>query len=404
MYRILHIIDTLNYGGAERQLLLNVSALDRSRFQSYICCVQERGALAATAEELGVPVYSLGARGKPQWPQAVFHLRRLLRSLKIDLIHTSLADADILGAAASRLWRVPAVSTLCNIGGEPERLVDNVHMSRLKLILSTKLWGLALRLGHRRCIAISNAVRESAINTYGLSGEKLTVNYRALPDNWFASDLGERPAELRRSLGLQDVYPILLNVGRLVPQKGQRYLLQAMPQVLASFPKARLLIAGEGPLRDSLEGLSQELGVTQQVSLLGRRSDVRDLLALSDIFVFPSVFEGLGASLVEATGMGKPCVASRVGPIPEVVEDGQSGLLVPSCSPQALAEAIIELAGDRDRAAAMGRRGREVAQQKFRITPAIKQLEAVYRQLLPADGRTGGLREGRSDLEIGAHG
>ncbi|HLF03709.1 MAG TPA: glycosyltransferase [Dehalococcoidia bacterium] len=404
MYRILHIIDTLNYGGAERQLLLNVSALDRSLFQSYICCVEEEGALAATAAELGVPVYSLGIRGKPQWPQAVFRLGRLLRSLKIDLIHTSLADADILGAAASRFWGIPAVSTLCSIAGGPERMIDNPQITGFKLAVNNKLWGLALRSGHRRCIAISQAVKQSSIKVYGLREEKLSVIYRSLPDSWFTAALGTGPDHLRATLGLENAYPILLNVGRLVPAKGQRYLLQAMPQVLARFPQARLLIAGEGPLRGALETLVQELGIAPQVNLLGRRSDVRDLLALSDIFVFPSVFEGLGASLVEAAGMGKPCIASRVGPIPEVVEEGKSGMLVPSRSPQALAQAIIELAGDRERAAAMGRRGREIAQDKFRIAPAIQQLEALYRQLLPTAGRTGDLREGRGDVGVEVRG
>jgi glycosyltransferase involved in cell wall biosynthesis len=398
------MINTLNYGGAERQLLLNLSALDRSLFQSYICCVAEPGALAATAAELGVPVYSLGVRGKPQWPRAVGRLRHLLRTLKIDLIHTSLADADILGAAASRLWGVPAVSTLCSIGGVRERLIDNPQVTRFKLAMSNQMWGLALRFGHRHCIAISKAVEQSSIKTYGLREEKLSIIYRSLPESWFTAAPGTAPEQLRTTLGLENAYPILLNVGRLVPAKGQRYLLQAIPQVLARFPQARLLIAGDGALHGSLEALRQELGVTPQVSLLGRRSDVRDLLALSDIFVFPSVFEGLGASLVEAAGMGKPCIASRVGPIPEVVEDGKSGLLVPSRSPQALAQAIMELAGDRERASAMGRRGREIAQEKFRIAPAIQQLEAVYRQLLPSSGRAGDPRKGRGNVEAGVRG
>ena len=401
MYRILHLIDTLNVGGAERQLLLNLSALDRACFQNYVCCVQEEGVLAGEAAEMDVPVFSLGAKGKSQWPRALVRLRRLLRSQKIDLIHSSLADADLLAGAASRLTGAPAVSTLCNIGGEPERLVDNPHMNSLKLQLSTKLWGLGLRAGHQRYVAISQAVKESAIKTYGVREDKFAVIYRALPEKWFATEPATPPERLRASLGLDSAYPILLNVARLEPQKGQRYLLQAMPQVLERFPNAHLLIAGEGSLKGTLEALIRDLGIQRQVTLLGRRSDIRELLALCDMFVFPSVFEGLGGSLVEATGMGKPCIASRVGPLPEVVEDGKSGLLVTTQSPQALSQAIIELAADRPRAAAMGQRGREIAQEKFRITRNIKQLEQFYLQVLEAAGRTGDRQEDRRDAEVG---
>jgi glycosyltransferase involved in cell wall biosynthesis len=124
------------------------------------------------------------------------------------------------------------------------------------------------------------------------------------------------------------------------------------------------------------------LGIEGHITFLGRRKDVRNLLELADIFVFPSLFEGLGGALVEATGAGKPCVASGVGPIPEVVEHGKSGLLVQSQSPDALAQAIIQLVKDPELARAMGQRGKQVAAEKFSISRNVKQLEELYLQIL----------------------
>ncbi len=381
--RVLHVIDSLGRrGGAERQMALAVGALDPERFTSYVCHLHEPSYLKPMFDAMGVPVYRLDVKGVRQWPAGIKKLRKLVKSLDIDLIHTSLFESDVIGGLTGRWTKVPVVNTLCSIGGEPERLVDNPDMNRLKLYLSTKLWGLVLGCCHRHCIAISKAVEQSSIKTYGVRKKNVSIIYRSLPDSWFTPVPETVTEQLRAALGLENAYPILLNVARMVPQKGQQYLLQAMPQVLAQFPRTRLLIAGEGPMRGELEALIQELGLQQAVTLLGPRTDVRDLLALCDVFVFPSLFEGLGNALVEATGMGKPCVASRVGPIPEVVEHGKSGLLVPSGSPQELAQAIIQVAGDRERAAAMGRRGREIALERFHIRRNIEKFEQTYTRVL----------------------
>jgi glycosyltransferase involved in cell wall biosynthesis len=360
----------------------NVRAIDRSRFENILCCVEQPGDLALEAAEQGMTLFSLETHGKPQWPRGIFRLVRLIRSQKIDLIHTSLFDADIIGGIAGKICGVPVVATLCSIGGEPERLLDNPGVNQFKLALTTRLWGLTLRTCHRNCIAISDAVRVSIIKTYGVPESRIAVIYRSLVPGWNDANLTEESAKLRHGFGLDDAGPVLLNVARLYPPKGQKYLIQAMPEIVRQFPRAHLLMAGDGPLRDSLTSLSRELGVDRHITFLGRRTDVRCLLELADIFVFPSLFEGLGGALVEASGAGKPCVASRVGPIPEVVEHERSGLLVPSQSPEALAQAICRLVNDPELAQAMGRRGKQIAAEKFSISRNIKQLEELYAQIL----------------------
>ena len=384
--RILHLTIHLDGGsGAEHQLIRNVEAIDTSCFENFLCCVEKPRDLALKAAEQGIPVFSLDSSGKYHWPRAIYRLCGLVRSQKIDLIHTSLFDADVIGGIAGRLCGVPTISTLCNIGGEQERLLDNPHVNRAKLIVTTKVWGMALRSCHQGCIAISGAVKESAIKTYGMPEKKIAVIYRSLEPTWNAADVGEKARRIRNTLGLDDSYPVLLNVARLYPQKGQKYLIQAMPEVIQEFPRAHLLMVGDGPLRESLASLSRELGIEGHVTLLGRRDDVRSLLEVCDVFVFPSLFEGLGGALVEATGAGKPCVATKVGPIPEVLEDGKSGILVPSQSPANLAAAIVRLAKDRKLVQAMGQRGKQIATEKFSIDRNIKYLEQIYERVLGTD-------------------
>jgi glycosyltransferase involved in cell wall biosynthesis len=326
---------------------------------------------------MDIPVFCLGVKGKPQWPRAVLRLRRLISSLKIDLVHTSLYDGDIIGGLAARLSGVPVVSTLVNVAYQEEWLIDNPHLSQTKLAVTKKLLSLVYRTCHIRFIAISQCVKESATEGLGLKEERISIIYRALPSQWLEPDSKETLNVLAAQLGVKQACPLLLNVGRLMPQKGQRYLIEAMPRVVAEFPEARLLIVGEGFLRDDLIALSDRLGVKEQVIFLGTRSDVKQLL-----HVFPSLFEGLGVSLVEATGAGKPCVASRVGPLPEVVEDGKSGILVPPQSPDSLAEAIIRLGRDQELMQDMGQRGSQIAAQKFTIAQAAKRLETLYQGVL----------------------
>jgi len=383
LFRILHLTIHLDSGGgAEHQLMRNVRAIDTSRFENILCCVEKPGDLALEASKQGMTLFSLDTRGKPQWPRAILRLVRIVRAQKIDLIHTSLFDADVIGGIAGKICGVPVISTVCNIGGEPERLLDNPHVNQFKLALTTKLWGLALRTCHQSCIAISDAVKDSAIKTYGVPESRIAVIYRSLVPGWDHASVSQDAAALRHGLGLDDAGPLLLNVARFYPQKGQKYLIQAMPDIVRQFPRSHLLMAGDGPLRESLMSLSRELGIEGHITFLGRRTDVRCLLELADIFVFPSLFEGLGGALVEATGAGKPCVATRVGPIPEVVEHGKSGLLVPSQSPEALAQAIGQLVNDPELARAMGQRGKRIAAEKFGISRNIKLLEGLYQRIL----------------------
>ncbi|MBI4815142.1 MAG: glycosyltransferase [Deltaproteobacteria bacterium] len=380
---VLHLIETLGHGGAEEQLALCVGALDPQRFQSVVVQLGGERSLAARIEEVGVPTFDLRApRRRAAVPYALWRLLELCRRVRPALIHTSLFEADLVGGIAASRLGAPVVTTLCTLGGDDLQLQDNPNTNVLKHRLMTDLWGRSLRAHGRRLIAISRAAELSAIRHFGVDPSRIEVIYRAAT---LRSSLA--PSEARVRLALRGD-PLILTVGRLVPEKGQRYLIEAMPRVLAALPSARLYVAGKGPLERELVDLARAKGVSESVFFLGYRSDVNDLLAACDLFVFPSLWEGLGVALVEAVGMGRPCIATSVGAMPEIVEHERTGLLVPPRDARSLAEAIVRLGTDRRLSASLASAASAVARERFDLARITRRIEAVYDRAL-AEARGG---------------
>jgi glycosyltransferase involved in cell wall biosynthesis len=379
--RILHVVPGLGHGGAEHQLLMNVAKLDRSRFESHVVHLYPRTQLAPAIEAAGARVHSAVCPGPFGTARRIVKLARLIRRLDIDLVHTSNVDGELHGGIAGRITGVPAVATLTNIANEQVRLVDHPYLNRRKLKWAQRLRRFILRRTHDRYIAISNCVARSTIRQVGLPPAAVEVIYRGMPEGGVEAERDQVEA-VRRELDLAPHCPVLLTVGRLVPQKGQRYLIQAMPDVLRAHPRARLLIVGMGFLEPKLREEVAALGLGSSVSFLGRREDVPALMGAADLFVFPSLFEGLGVALLEACASGLPCVASNVGPLPEVIEDGITGVLVPSRDPKSLAGAIGELASHPALMRRYGEAARARVRDTFRIDRSIARLEALYEDVL----------------------
>ena len=379
--RVAHIIETLGHGGAEHELSVLAKNLDRAHYESVVVHLYPPGFLAEPLRRAGIEVHGLDAKRSPRnWPRSIRALRRLLQSLKPDLIHTHLFEADVVGGVAARSLGLPVVSSLCNIGGEDIRLVDNPRYNRFKLVSANLLWSATLHACHRHVIAISKAVKKSAMRTYRLPPSRISVVYRANPVRPPGRD-EEGLKTLRKELA-GDGHPVFLNVGRLAPQKGQRYLVEAMASVRARHPKAVLLIVGSGWLGEALETRARRLGVSDAIRLLGRREDVPDVFRTADAFVFPSLFEGLGVSLLEAAAAGLPCITSNVGPMTEIVRHEETGLLVPPRAPRALAEAMIRLADEPAFARTLGRAAASNVRTRFTIDRMAKDTQAVYTRVL----------------------
>lgn len=382
MHKILHVIDSLGYGGTELQLVLNVEGLREEGFESYVCHVHGPDHLQPALEKLGVQVFNLGLTGNHQWIRGVSRLRALSKQLDVDLIHTNLYQADVIGGITGRLIRRPVVSTIANVCFEPEFLIDNPRGNRVKLAIPKNIRSVIAKSGNTHLISVSHTVARSAIRQLRIPPEKTTVIHRALAQKWL-DPLDETVVEaLRTELDLQDSSPVLLNVGRLIPQKGQTYLIEAMMEVVREFPKAKLLIAGDGYLKSSLREQRDRQGLTDHITFLGRRNDIKYLHAVSDVFVFPSLFEGCPNALIEALVMGNACVASNIEPVEEVIESGENGWLVPPQDPRSIAAAVSYVCSDQKKAAVVGQKARDMALERFTTQRATSKLVELYRKVL----------------------
>jgi glycosyltransferase involved in cell wall biosynthesis len=234
----------------------------------------------------------------------------------------------------------------------------------------------------RRVLAVSGYVRRRLIESDQIPPEKVSVLYNGIDLGHFRPQRGaEEGRAVRTRLGLSEQCQVVICVAQLIDAKGLNYLIDAAAELRAR-PDLVVLIVGEGERRQALADHIRRLGLDERVQLLGRRDDVGELLAASDLFVCPSVWdEALGYVNLEAMAAGLPVVASRVGGIPEAVRDGETGLLTPPRDAQALAGAMASLLDDDARRAAMGRAGRRAVEETFSMEQAIERTVALYHEL-----------------------
>lgn len=325
MRHILHVDAGREWRGGQQQVLYLLDGLAHRGFRQTL--VSPPGSpLAERALSAGHQVIDLQMRGEwDLWSAA--RLGGIVRENQPDLIHFH--DAKSLGVAA---W-IPASAlptTICS------RRVDfaigrNPFSSRK----------------YRRCsriIAVSEGVRRVCLDA-GLQPEKIEVVHDGVDLDRFARAQDRNSARRAFSLPADEV--LIGVVAALVDHKGHRYLIEAMPAILREHPNVRLVLAGEGPLRISLDALAARLGIGNRVIFLGTVADVPQLLASLDLFVLPSHMEGLCQALIEAMAAGVPVVATTAGGIPDLVQDQVSGLLVPPRSPASLASAVSRILSSR---------------------------------------------------------
>lgn len=388
--RIVHLIESLERGGAERLLCTNLAHLHRSRFDSVVVHLFRPDRLRAEIDSLGIPCIGLELKSPWDLHGCLWKLRQQFKALAPDLIHTHLVKADIYGRIVGRSLGIPVISTIHESPYYPEVYQDNPDLNRVKYSLIKLVDRLTAQHCVKTFVVVSNFSGKAAREYLGISPRQVRLIYNSLDPEEFEGVPSEAVQALRLKLGVSPEEKVLVNVGRLAPQKGQRYLLMALRAVLTKDPNVRLLIRGDGPIRGILQAMCLELGIASQVSFIDPVPRISWLLGLSDIFVFPSLHEGLGIALLEAMAMGKPCVASEVGPIPEVVEHGRSGLLVRPRDPDDLATAILLLLDQQDLRREMGERGRQIVKEKFDIRQNVRALEKVYIEgLSPARALSG---------------
>ena len=297
---------------------------------------------------------------------------RLLRALRPDILHLHLVGFNggrwVLLAAL--LARVPSV--VCTIHIAPrDRQSWRVRLDRS--VLSRAIDGY---------VAVSRASRERLVRYLGLSPRKVVVIPNAVELRRFAAPAAPRRRAVLLECGIPADAPVIGVLARLSEQKGLTYLVSAMPAILAAHPETHLLLVGDGPLQEDLAAQARSLGVDHRTHFVGYRANTVDFLRAMDLFVLPSLYEGMPLSVLEAMGAGLPVVATAVDGTPEAVLDGETGCLVPPADSAALASAVNRLLGDRSRAATMGRNGRACAEAQFSEVALLDRLGRVYRAAL----------------------
>lgn len=379
---VVHLIEALGPGGAERLLYTNLKYLQRQNIRSTVFTVFANAThWVEPIRQLGVTVQSLNCQGIRDLPAGAAHLRSWLRMNQTDLIHTHLWAANIIGRVAGRLAGVPVISSIHNPDHEPEVWADGAEVSRNKRQLARVLDRWTARYGCHRLVAVSEYVRQSARRHLHFPLERIDLLYNPIDADTFSAPAFRNRDQVWRGLGLPAESIVLLNVARVSPQKGQVYAVRALPIVSKQYPNVHLVLVGATTDSQWLAQLKKEiqlLGVTSQVHIIGPRSDVPDLLHACDIFVFPSLYEGLGIALIEAMAAGCACIACDTGPVPEVVSHGVNGLLVPPRDETRLAEAVCELLADPDRRASLAVAARQSALKRFQPQIAADKLISIY--------------------------
>jgi glycosyltransferase involved in cell wall biosynthesis len=379
--RVLYLVDSLGVGGAEQSLLEIASRLRQA--QPTVCSVWQEDTLRPRFAAAGIPVVSLDIRRERELAQGWFRLLRMLRQEAPDLLHLTGLYAGLLGRCAGRWLRIPVIDSFTNESYTAGAYASLPRKARLKLAGFQLLEQLTMRCVDQ-VIANSATVAQSNGRSLHVPAGKIEVIYRGRsPERWTQVSDAAKTA-MCTALALPAEARVIVNVARLIPRKGQADLIAAMPKVLATVPAARLLVAGEGHNRARLARRIESCGLEDAVRLLGTVRDVPALLALAELFVFPSHYEGLPGALIEAMLAGCPVVAADTPVHREMVEPGVTGLLATVGDPQAWAESILWMLGHPSAARAMGRRGQEIARERYDIDRVVARYEAVYRQVLAA--------------------
>ncbi|MGH9942614.1 MAG: glycosyltransferase [Pyrinomonadaceae bacterium] len=376
--RIFHVITTLGRGGAERQLVNLVKNTDRSEFEHVVCHLRPPDAFADELRAAGHDVVCLNLPSKWPWLTAPAKLPQALRAHRPDIIQTWLFDAD-LSVRLSRPGSTPVINTLHSIPYEPE-VIRAARLSPLKLAGLRRLDALTARWTKPLFVACSETVKQSARRRLGVPESRIRVIYNSI-DAATLRCAPDAPRRLRRDIGIAPDDFVYLSVGRLDPPKGHDYLLRAFRQVAASLPGAHLVLVGEGPSGASLRRLADELGVSGRAHFLGQRRDVGACLEMADAFVFPSLFEGLPLAPIEAMMKGLPCIATRIGPVMELIDDAETGVLVAPGSADELATAMVEIARAPAERRLLGARAKQSAMSRFDSRVGLRVWENLYREV-----------------------
>ncbi|HAZ10404.1 MAG TPA: hypothetical protein DCY56_04785 [Candidatus Omnitrophica bacterium] len=368
---VLHIIETLEPGGAEGLLVHILKNLDRNRFSPKVVCLFNQTALKTELDKAGIPVFCIHMKNPYGWWNAIISLYKLIKREKTNIVHTHLFFANIYGRIAARMAGVRTIFTTLH---NPDYTYEDNGR------LTYKIRKIIDRYSGRICntdfIAVSNFVKKDFEKQLGFKNIK--VLYNCIEPSIFRPMSKDDANCKRLELGFKEDDLVLINIGRLHPQKGQLCLIEAFKLLNKSAENCKLIILGKGHMEPELRRKVEEYNLGDQVIFLKDRADVPSILVACNIFVFPSIYEGFGIALIEAMASGLAIVASNIESLREIIDDARNGILIEKENHMKLAEAISMLIKDEKMRLSLGEMARKKAFEMFGIKEYVKKLEALY--------------------------
>jgi glycosyltransferase involved in cell wall biosynthesis len=386
--KILHIITRLDMGGSAQNTLLTCLELSRRFGMVLVCGLSQESNMINSEKEAvekqtgiarlnGVRIVSIPSLVRRISPlndvRALYELYRIIQKERPDIVHTHTSKAGILGRLAAKIAGVPYIVHT------PHGHVFYGHFGRsLSRIF---LWLERLfALFTDRLVALTEGELQDNIDLSVYPADRIIKIHSGVNVQKFQS-VEISIIDKKRSLGIETNGRTVGFVGWLLPIKGPMYLLRAMEYVWQEYNDTNLVFVGKGDLDVDIRAEALKLNTNGRVKFLGWRDDIREIMPIFDIFVLPSLNEGMGRVLVEAMAAGKPVVASRVGGIPDLVRHGETGYLVPPADEEALANGIKKLLNNPEKAKLMGQQGREICDQ-FSVGGMVEKIDNLYKELL----------------------
>jgi glycosyltransferase involved in cell wall biosynthesis len=365
-WRILQLVSTSDMGGTERMVLFLIENMDRQRFEVSVASLLGSGELLTRATPFVQEARHFHYRF-PVDPATFLSLARFIRRNRIDLVHTYGLRADVVGRLAAKAGGAKAiVSSIRSI--DPWRnkfhtMLDRATAGKVDLF-----------------IANSSAGKDATVAREKFSPDRIEVIRGGVPEREIPR---EEKENIRAQYGLNSLmFPIVLVLANLRDMKGHNEIIRAITPVRAKFPHVKFLFAGRDDSAGAIEKMAYEKGVVSSIGFLGYVRQTERLLAIADIFLLASKWEGLPASIIEAMHAKVPVIATRVGGIPELIRDGEDGLLIPASNHLAISEAVLKLANDASLRQRLATSAYNRAQAEFSIEQMVQRTEAAYTRLL----------------------
>jgi glycosyltransferase involved in cell wall biosynthesis len=369
--RVVELLATGSSGGAQEHVYNLVTRLDRARYDVSVLSLSS-GAAVRRLEKTGITVCVLDEMDDEA---AIDAVAAHLAAVEADVVHNHMYRAEVVGTQAA--WRLAAT-------GRPRPyIVGTVHSSRIRSDEDRDLLReLTPRMDH--LIAVSSAIVRK-IEDEGRAGAPVSLIYNGVDLTRYSEP--DICGTLHEEFPIQIDAPIVGVVARLEPEKGHPTLIEAWPAVLRAVPAAHLLVVGEGSQLEALVAQVAALGMGASVTFTGRRDDVPAVTAALDVAVLPSYREAQGLSILEAMALSRPVVASAVGGIPEMIDDGRTGLLVPPRDADALAAAIVRLLTDHPYADTLAKAAQNLVHDRFCVELMVRAIETIYDESVQGEDR-----------------